>query len=120
LTDAETRTGSDTTRAMTTNNLNNTMFSAVFNGDATPSNLFSNVGASGWTISNSATGINVITHSLGLTDVGKLLIVATTSDITIANANVSARATNDFTITTTDMGATNVDVDFTVFCWLVE
>ena len=99
LTTAETRTGSDTTRAMTAVGLANTIFAAEFNGDSTPSLLQSNPGASGWTIAETVNGQYKITHGLGLASpFDQLQVVSVVLGATEKNCTIGTFATNDFTV----------------------
>ncbi len=76
-TSAETRTGTDTGRAVTPDGLHDMFYAVSVDASASPTFFQKSAGASGWTVSSPATGRYLITHSRGLTDPEQMIVIAT-------------------------------------------
>lgn len=97
-TNADTIAGTNTTEAVTPDDLHNVVFALKITVNVAGTSTIdqTNAGASGWSIADgNQTGEAVITHSLGLTDVDDLTIVATVDSGADPGARMYAASIED-------------------------
>ncbi len=111
-TGAETYTGTDTTRALTADGVQDMVFAARIDGQTTPAFDATSPGASGWSVSRIAQGQWRVTHSLGLSTADDMIVVPAgeSSSNVDTGAKILAYNVNYFDIVTYD-GSLGVAID---------